>query len=159
MSSCDHVWVPKCPSNDLRLIKTMSRFVSNVSETEIETAFEHLVSAESGLNQSQSLVDDLLEKSGEISHQYIREALMSLQNYVVRGSAASEIRRVLLCDIRYDSDDLVWIDLYRGCIWDLFASLVVLLLAEGDKDAPASCFDAIARTRYLETKLYSIEKN
>ncbi len=159
MSGCDHVWVPKCPSHDLSLIESMSRFVRNFSETEIEAAFEHLVSAESGLNQSQSLVDDLLEKSGQVSHQYIREALMSLQNFVVRGSAASEIPRVLLCDIRDNSDDQVWIDLYRGCLWDLFASLVVLLLAEGDKEAPASCFDAIARTRYLETKLYSIEEN
>ena len=160
MSGCDHWWVPTCPTQDSRLMKAMTQLISSTPQEDVEDAFEHICSENSGISGSQSLVQDLIEKSGPSSHAYIEVALSMLQTYIVRATAGQDVLRVLLDESLSDypdknSESAVHIRWYRGCLWELFSSLVVAILTRGDMAAPASCFDALNRSRFLEEKLYS----
>ena len=159
MSGQDHLWVPRYVRCDSRLITSMCSACEKFSHDEISIAFEYLCSKESGLNKSQSLVDDLIEKSGPFAKPYIDRALQTLQTWVFRETLSTEIARVLLSELAlFDDEFVIETQVYRGCLWELFSSFVVVLLSHQDPLAPASCFDTITRTRWIEEKILQSTK-
>ncbi len=139
----------------------MCRMSEKFSHEQIIIAFEFLCSNNSGMNKSQSLVDDLYEKSGPFAKPFVEQALVSLQKFVIQGSLGLEIEKIFLSenlDNGEDDESIIETQVYRGCLWELFMSLIVVLVAGDDLSSPASCFDTIARSRYLEERIYSVQQ-
>jgi len=161
MTGYDHIWVPRFLHGDHKLISSMCRMSKKFSHEQIIIAFEFLCSNNSGMNKSQSLVDDLYEKSGPFAKPFVEQALVSLQKFVIQGSLGLEIEKIFLSenlDNAEDDESIIETQVYRVCLWELFTSLIVVLVAGDDLSSPASCFDTIARSRYLEERIYSVQQ-
>jgi hypothetical protein len=164
--TCDAIWIPKTEILDKRLVTTMGSFLASCSEDQIHAGYEELFAPLRGINGKQSIIEDIKEKTGIMCDRFICEAVNCLYHCMIRGIVATEIPRLVLSpisglDLSSEESDESYscAKIVRGCLWEVFASLVVLILSEGESDAPASTFDAIRRTRYIESKLYATNYN
>ena len=159
-SSCgfmDHVWVPRSSCQDDRLIEAMAQVLEDTSVDDAIAAFNRLVCKDSGIDGSRSLVDDLIIKSGDNCKPFIESALEELERLVKNGLAPFSIPKILLTKPSPNLSKKFQVDseIFQACLWDLFASLIVLILSGEDyRSCPASCFDTMKRTKFLEQKIF-----
>ena len=150
----DHVWVPRSSCRDDRLIEAMAQVLEDTSVDDAIAAFNRLVCKDSGIDGSRSLVDDLIIKSGDNCKPFIDSALGELERRVKNGLAPFSIPQILLAkpSPNLSKKSQVDSDIFQACWWDLFASLIVLILSGEDyRSSPASCFDTMRRTKFLNT--------
>ena len=153
----DHVWVPRSSCRDDRLIEAIAQVLEDKSLDDTVAAFNHLVCKDSGIDGSRSLVDDLIIKSGEYCKPFIESALGELERIVKNGLAPFSIPKILLTKPSPNLSKKSQVDseIFQACLWDLFASLIVLILSDEDyRSCPASCFETMKRTKFLEQKIF-----
>ena len=159
-SSCgfmDHVWVPRSSCRDHRLIEAMAQVLEDTSVDDAIAAFNRLVCKDSGIDGSRSLVDDLIIKSGDNCKPFIESALRELERQITNGLAPLSIPKIFLAkpSPTLSKKSQVDSDIFQACLWDLFASLIVLILSDEDyRSCPASCFETMKRTKFLEQKIF-----